>query len=66
VPAAIVIYIRFDYYLPLPYYMVIILAASNLVIGPVIFTIIAGHLDIEPWAGRIHYTLVTMALLGMV
>ncbi len=70
VPAAIVIYTRSDYKLPLLFYMVIvlatILAASILVIGPFIFTILAWVRSYWSLAGRLHYTLTTMAMLGMV
>ena len=70
VPAAVVIYTRFDYKLPFPFYMVIVLAtilvASILVIGPVIFTVFAWVRRYWGLAGRIHYTLVTLALLSMV
>jgi len=64
------IYTSVDYKSPFPLYMVatlgIILAASILVIGPVIFTVIAWGRRYWNLAGRIHYTLVTTALLGMV
>ncbi len=70
VPAAIVIYMRFDYKFPLPFYMVIVLAtilvASILVIGPFIFTILAWVRSYWSLAGRLHYTLTTIAMLGMV
>ena len=46
--------------------LVIILVASILVIGPVIFTVLAWIRRFWGRAGRIHYTLITAALLGMV
>ena len=70
VPVAITIYSKVDCKSPFPSYMVVvlavILAASILVIGPVIFTILAWARRYWSRAGRIHYTLITVALLGMV
>ncbi len=70
VPVAIAVFIKFDYKSSFPLYMVIvlaiILAASILVIGPIIFTIYAWVRRYWSLTGRIHYTLVTMAMLGMV
>jgi CubicO group peptidase (beta-lactamase class C family) len=70
VPVAIAVYTKYDYKSPFPLYMMIvlaiILAASILVIGPVIFTILAWVRRFWGKAGRIHYTLVTLALLGIV
>ena len=69
VPVAVAIYTS-DYKSPFPFYMVvalaIILVASILVIGPVIFTVLAWARRYWSRAGRIHYTLITLALLGMV
>ena len=63
-------YDRSDLEFAFPTYMlivlVIILVASILVIGPVIFTVLAWARRYWNLAGRIHYTLVTVALLGMV
>jgi hypothetical protein len=70
VPAATIIYTKVDIKSPFPFYMVItlaiILAASILVIGPVIFTVLAWVRGYWGRAGRIHYTLISVALLGMV
>ena len=70
VPAAIVIYTQFDYKLPFTFYMVIVMAsilvASILVIGSFVFTIMAWVHRYWSLAGRLHYTLITVALLGMV
>ncbi len=70
VPAAIVIYSQFNYKSPFPLYMVIvlaiILAAAILVIAPLIFTILAWIRRYWSLAGRLHYTLTTIAMLGMV
>jgi hypothetical protein len=70
VPAVISIYSKIDYKFAFPTYMVvvlaIILAASILVIGPVIFTVLAWVRKFWDRRGRIHYTLITVALLGMV
>jgi hypothetical protein len=70
VPVAITIYTEFDLKSPFPFYMVIvlaiILAASILVIGPVIFTVFAWMCRFWGIAGRLHYTLITGALMGMV
>lgn len=70
VPVAITIYSKVDYKSPFPFYMVItlaiILAASILTIGPVVFTVLAWARRFWGLAGRIHYTLITVALLGMV
>ncbi|HSB66761.1 MAG TPA: serine hydrolase domain-containing protein [Anaerolineales bacterium] len=69
-PAAVWIYMQFYFKLPFPFYMVIILAiilaASALVIGPVIFTVFAWARRCWSVAGRLHYTFITFALLGMV
>lgn len=69
VPAAVVIYMQFDYRLPFPIYMVIVLAiilmASILVIGPLIFTILAWARRYWNVASRLHYSLITLAMLGM-
>jgi ABC-type enterobactin transport system permease subunit len=45
---------------------IVILAASILVAGPVIFTALAWAHRYWSLAGRIHYTLITLAMLGMV
>lgn len=70
VPVATIVYSQLDYKYPFPFYMVvvlaIILAASILVIGPVIFTILAWVRRFWGLSGRIHFTLITVALLGMV
>jgi CubicO group peptidase (beta-lactamase class C family) len=70
VPVVTTIYSKLDYKFPFPSYMVVvltlILVASILVIGPVLFTILAWVRGYWGQAGRIHYTLVTVALLGMV
>jgi hypothetical protein len=64
------IYTSIDYKSPFPLYMVatlaLILVASILVIGALIFTILAWARRYWSLAGRIHYTLVTAALLGTV
>jgi hypothetical protein len=66
----ITIYTSIDYKSPFPLYMVailvIILVASILVISAVIFTVLAWARRYWSLAGRIHYTLVTVALLGTV
>jgi CubicO group peptidase (beta-lactamase class C family) len=70
VPVGTTFYSKLDYKYPFPYYMVIVLvitlAASILVIGPVIFTALAWARRFWGRAGRIHYTIITAALLGMV
>lgn len=70
IPVAMAYFIAFDFKSPFPIYMVLvlalILAASLLVIGPIIFTILAWARRFWSNAGRIHYTLITVALLGMV
>lgn len=70
VPVATTIYSKLDYKFLFPSYMVVVLAlilvASISVIGPVIFTILAWVRGYWGRAGRIHYMLVTVALLGMV
>lgn len=71
VPVVIAIYLlKLDFKSPFPSYMVLvlvlILATSILVIGPVIYTILAWRRRYWDLMGRIHYTLVTVALLGMV
>ena len=70
VPVAAIAYSVLDAKSPFPFYMVvvlaIILAASILVIGPVIFTVLAWARRYWGRAGRIHYTLITAALVGMV
>ena len=70
VPVTMIIYTQFDFKFGFPLYMVIvlaiILAASILVIGPVIFTVFAWVRRYWGVAGRLHYTLITVALLGMV
>ena len=70
VPVAAIHYTTLDWKFAFPAYMVAVLAlilvASILVIGPVIFTILAWLRRYWGWAGRIHYTLITAALLGMV
>ncbi len=69
-PITVVFYMQSNSKLPFPAYMVIalaiILAASILVIGTVIFTVFAWVRRYWNLAGRIHYTLITLALLGMV
>lgn len=69
-PVAVWTYMQFYFKLPLPIYMVIVLAiimvASILVIGPVIFTIAAWVHRYWSLAGRLHYTLATVAMLSMV
>jgi hypothetical protein len=68
--AAAVYYATVDITYSLPPYMLVvlvaILAASMLVVGPMIFTTLAWRRRYWSLAGRIHYTLVTAALLGMV
>ena len=70
VPVVTTIYSKLDYKYPFPSYMVVVLAlilvASIFVIGPVIFTILAWLRGYWGRAGRIHYTLVTVALSGLV
>ena len=70
VPAAVSLYSKLDYKSPFPFYMVvtlaIILAASIMVAGPAIFTVLAWRRRFWSRAGRIHYTLITVALVGMV
>lgn len=69
-PVAITIYSELDYKSPFPTYMVVvlvlILVASILVAGPVIFTALAWARRYWSLAGRIHYTLITLGLVGMV
>jgi hypothetical protein len=68
--AAAYYYSRSDMEFAFPNYMllvlVIILVASILVIGPVILTVLAWMRRYWSLAGRIHYTLITVALVGMV
>ena len=70
VPVAVTIYTKFDYKSPFPSYMVIVLAlilvTSIFVIGPVIFTVLAWVRGYWGIAGHLHYTLITVAMLGMV
>jgi CubicO group peptidase (beta-lactamase class C family) len=70
VPAVTTIYSELDYKYPFPFYMVvllaIILAASILVVGPIIFTFLAWARRYWGLAGRVHYTLIAAALVGMV
>lgn len=70
VPVAVAIYLESNYKSSFPFYMVvalaIILVSSISVAGPVIFTVLAWKRRFWSRAGRIHYTLVTVALLGMV
>lgn len=70
VPVAINAYTTYDYKSPFPFYMLVILAiillASILVVGPVIFAVLAWAGRYWSLAGRIHYSLITVALLGMV
>jgi CubicO group peptidase (beta-lactamase class C family) len=70
IPVAVAVYTQSDLKSPFPFYMLVILAiilvASILVIGPVIFTIIAWVRRYWSFSGRLHYTLITLALLGMV
>ena len=70
VPAATTIYSKLDFKFRFPFYMVVVLAlilvASILVVGPVIFTVFAWVRGYWGRAGRIHYTLITLALLGIV
>ncbi len=71
VPLVIAIYVfEWDFKSPFHFSMMLVLAimlfASILVIGPLIFTILAWARRYWSLAGRIHYTLVTVALLGMV
>jgi CubicO group peptidase (beta-lactamase class C family) len=69
-PIPIVIYTQAFLKSPFPMFMVfvlaIILAASLLVIGPVVFTLLAWIRHYWNMAGRLHYTIVTMAMVGMV
>jgi CubicO group peptidase (beta-lactamase class C family) len=69
-PIPIVIYIQIYFRSPFPKFMVfvlaIILAVSILVIGIVVFTLLAWIRRYWNIAGRFHYTLVTLAMLGMV
>ncbi len=69
-PAAVWIYMQFYYKLPFPVYMVIVLAiilvASILVIGPLVFTILAWARRDGSLVGRVHYTMTTLAMFGMV
>jgi NADH:ubiquinone oxidoreductase subunit 2 (subunit N) len=69
-PIFVIIFSELDYKLPIPFYMMValafILATSILVCGPVIFTIFAWQRRFWSVTGRLHYTLVTIALLGMV
>jgi CubicO group peptidase (beta-lactamase class C family) len=70
VPVIVGLYGITAYKFTFPFYMVItltiILAASVLVVGPVIFTLIAWVRRYWGVAGRLHYTFITLALLGMV
>jgi hypothetical protein len=70
VPVAMIIYTQYDFKFAFPFYMVIVLAiilvTSILVIGAVVFTVFAWVRRYWSVAERIHYTLVTLALLGMV
>ena len=63
VPLVTIFYTKFDLKSPFPLYMVIvlaiILAASILVVGPVIFTLLAWLHRYWSVAGRLHYTLIT-------
>jgi hypothetical protein len=69
-PVAVYLYLDSNYKSPFPIYIVVILAiilvTSIMVAGSVIFTILAWKRRFWSRAGRIHYTLVTVALLGMV
>jgi hypothetical protein len=69
-PIAISTYSTYDYKYLFPSYMVVvlvmILSAAILVAGPVIFTILAWAHKFWGLAEKIHYTLITVALLGMV
>jgi CubicO group peptidase (beta-lactamase class C family) len=70
VPLAIIFYLKTDLKSAFPIYMVIALAillvTSILVTGPVIFTLLAWVRRYWSLAGRLHYTLITVAMLGMV
>ena len=70
VPLAVTLYMKADFKSPFPIYMVIVLAiilvTSILVVGPVIFTLMAWLRRYWSFAGRLHYTLITVAMLGMV
>jgi CubicO group peptidase (beta-lactamase class C family) len=69
-PLVVNIYTTSNFKTAFPFYMVVtlivILLASILVIGPVAFTILAWTRRYWSVAGRIHYTLVTLAMVGMV
>ncbi|MDD5368848.1 MAG: serine hydrolase [Anaerolineaceae bacterium] len=69
-PVIINIYLTNNFKTPFPFYMVItlagILAASVLVIGSLVFTIFAWTHRYWNLAGRLHYTAITLALVGMV
>ncbi len=60
------IYIKSPFPLFMVAFLVIILAASILVIGPILFTALAWLRRYGSLGSRIHYTLITIALLGMV
>ncbi len=68
--AVVYYYNQSDLEFAFPNYMliilVLILAASILVIGAVIFTFLAWTRRYWNLAGRIHYTLITVALVGLV
>ncbi|MBP1702722.1 MAG: FmtA-like protein [Chloroflexi bacterium] len=70
VPAAIGIYAILDFKFAFPFYMIttlaIIFAACVMVVGPVIFTILAWVRRFWDFPGRLHYTLITIAMLDMV
>ena len=70
VPLAVMFYLKADLKSPFPIYMVIVLAiilvTSFLVMGSVIFTLLAWVRRFWSLAGRLHYTFITVAMLGMV
>jgi CubicO group peptidase (beta-lactamase class C family) len=69
-PIPIVIYTQFYLKSPFPLFMLFILAitlvASALVVGPIVFTLLAWRRRYWSITSRIHYTFVTLAMLGMV
>jgi CubicO group peptidase (beta-lactamase class C family) len=69
VPVIVEVYSAVDYKSPFPAYMVIalavLLAASILAIGPLVFTVLAWVRGYWGKAARLHYTLVTLSLVGM-
>ena len=69
-PVIVNIYTTNNFKTSFPFYMVVTLAvilfASILSIGPVVFTVLAWTRRYWSFAGRIYYTFITLALLGMV